>query len=96
MQPVRPDATTTDGDGVWSGDVDDCEVSASFTLPSVASLSLKPSVSSPLEDVDDEAYVEEAVIILSCKSSFGLFVLFIIPIIFRQTRSIALKAFVAH
>uniref|UniRef100_A0A7I5E5I5 cAMP-dependent protein kinase catalytic subunit n=1 Tax=Haemonchus contortus TaxID=6289 RepID=A0A7I5E5I5_HAECO len=45
---VRPEATTDD---VWTTD---CDVSASFTLPSVASISLKPSVSSPSDDASSD------------------------------------------
>ncbi|XGW22558.1 hypothetical protein V3C99_005075 [Haemonchus contortus] len=48
MQAVRPEATTDD---VWTTD---CDVSASFTLPSVASISLKPSVSSPSDDASSD------------------------------------------
>ncbi|KAK6028957.1 protein kinase domain protein [Ostertagia ostertagi] len=54
MQAVRPEATTDD---VFTAD---CDVSASFTLPPVASISLKPSVSSPTDDdvnADDDDHI---------------------------------------
>ncbi|PIO77039.1 kinase domain protein [Teladorsagia circumcincta] len=61
MQAVRPEATTDD---VWTAD---CDVSASFTLPSVASISLKPSVSTSADDEadvndDDQANEDEPIL----------------------------------
>lgn len=59
MQTVRPEATTEDR-LQWTAATDDfvagdCDVSASFTLPSAA-FPFQPSVSSPIED--DETFCE--------------------------------------
>ncbi|VDL78769.1 unnamed protein product [Nippostrongylus brasiliensis] len=64
MQSGRSEANSEDG--IWS---DDADVTASFTLPPVATLSLKPSVSRSViqDDDDDNDFCDEQSPPLNCR-----------------------------
>ncbi|WKX90461.1 hypothetical protein Q1695_009367 [Nippostrongylus brasiliensis] len=68
MQSGRSEANSEDG--IWS---DDADVTASFTLPPVATLSLKPSVSRSViqDDDDDNDFCDEQSPPLNCKCAYS-------------------------